>query len=264
MTLDYDQFHGKPFQVISKLQVRYTGIFDHIDQSTQTICLAEVFNHGTEDRPCERKFPGKEQTLGWVRFHTDSIESLALTNPPAAPAPPVEEEPVDPILASVSAAPPHVSTWVAEQSRSPPQPQPSSSTSYALPSKPRPSNAQSAATALDRVQQSLSTMRHQPPPPRPVLAPEAPDREFDFAASNEAFEKERQNVNVKGKGKDDESAESTAAPMAPAPSVAVRNPPKKSSFFDNLSSESHRVSRMDERHRNLDTFGEAGSAEGAR
>lgn len=33
--------HRKPFQVISKLGVRYTGIFDHISQKDQTICLAQ-------------------------------------------------------------------------------------------------------------------------------------------------------------------------------------------------------------------------------
>lgn len=63
MAVDYDQFkgyvsspspfpsriferfklthHRKPFQVISKLGVRYTGIFDHISQEDQTICLAQ-------------------------------------------------------------------------------------------------------------------------------------------------------------------------------------------------------------------------------
>lgn len=33
--------HRKPFQVISKLGVRYTGVFDHINQEDQTICLAQ-------------------------------------------------------------------------------------------------------------------------------------------------------------------------------------------------------------------------------
>lgn len=63
MAVDYDQFkgyvfphrflqagvferfmlthHRKPFQVISKLGVRYTGFFDHISQEDQTICLAQ-------------------------------------------------------------------------------------------------------------------------------------------------------------------------------------------------------------------------------
>lgn len=31
----------KPFQVVSKLGVRYTGIFDHISQEDQTICLSQ-------------------------------------------------------------------------------------------------------------------------------------------------------------------------------------------------------------------------------
>jgi hypothetical protein len=52
--VDYQQFVGyvsfplpsrskltirKPFQVISHLGIRYTGIFDHIDQQAQTVCL---------------------------------------------------------------------------------------------------------------------------------------------------------------------------------------------------------------------------------
>ena len=84
----------KPFQVVSKLGVRYTGIFDHISQEDQTICLSQgqcgflifrfcstlsrwlsktyglsiVYNHGTEDRSTQRKIPGSTTTLGWVRF----------------------------------------------------------------------------------------------------------------------------------------------------------------------------------------------------
>ena len=52
--VDYQQFVGyvssnglvgtklnsrQPFQVISHLGIRYTGIFDHIDQQAQTVCL---------------------------------------------------------------------------------------------------------------------------------------------------------------------------------------------------------------------------------
>jgi protein LSM14 len=78
---------SKPFQVISRLNVRYTGIFQgepshcysnataplltvspDIDQETQTLCLSEVYNHGTEDRPSERVLPGSSDSLGWVRF----------------------------------------------------------------------------------------------------------------------------------------------------------------------------------------------------
>jgi hypothetical protein len=32
---------SRPFAVISKLGVRYTGIFDHISQEDQTICLSQ-------------------------------------------------------------------------------------------------------------------------------------------------------------------------------------------------------------------------------
>jgi hypothetical protein len=54
MAVDYTKFVGyvscctpfyqadpirKPFEVVSHLGIRYTGIFDHIDQVAQTICL---------------------------------------------------------------------------------------------------------------------------------------------------------------------------------------------------------------------------------
>ncbi|OCF44285.1 hypothetical protein I317_01903 [Kwoniella heveanensis CBS 569] len=280
MAVDYSQFKGKPFQVVSKLGVRYTGIFDHINQEDQTICLAQVYNHGTEDRPTARKLPGSNKSLGWVRFHTESIESLALVE---NYVPPGEEAPVDPILASVSqSAPP--------SSQAPPQapPQPAASSSqqprresYELPPKPTGA-AISAATALDRVQRSLSDLHvgggneDRPRRPRPQ-PPTVPDAEFDFAASNQKFEKEREALKHAGDGEAEKAGENGegagAAEVgepesAPHPSAVVSSPPveerpkvekyNKSSFFDNLSVGTSRVSRADERHRNFDTFGEAG------
>ncbi|WVR03255.1 hypothetical protein IAU60_000246 [Kwoniella sp. DSM 27419] len=276
MAVDYSQFKGKPFQVVSKLGVRYTGIFDHINQDDQTICLAQVYNHGTEDRPTARKLPGSDKSLGWVRFHTESIESLALVE---NYVPPGEEAPVDPILASVSQSAPASST-------SPPSAQPAASSSqpprrpsHDLP--PRPTGgATSAATALDRVQRSLSDLhvageerprhrqqRHQPPA--------VPDANFDFSAGTEQFEKEREALKHKSQdeGEAGENSQVSSADVGepdapPHPSAVLASPPveekppkqqyNKSSFFDNLSNASARVSRADERHRNFDTFGEAG------
>lgn len=77
--------------------MRYTGIFDSISQEDQTVCLSEVYNHGTEDRPTQRKLAGSATTLGWVRFHTESISSLDIVENHL----PKEEEQVDPALASV-------------------------------------------------------------------------------------------------------------------------------------------------------------------
>ncbi|WVF66358.1 hypothetical protein IAT40_001098 [Kwoniella sp. CBS 6097] len=281
MAVDYSQFKGKPFQVVSKLGVRYTGIFDHINQEDQTICLAQVYNHGTEDRPTARKLPGSNKSLGWVRFHTESIESLALVE---NYVPPGEEAPVDPILASVSqSAPP--SSQAPPPSEAPSQPTASSSQqprreSYDLPPKPTGA-AISAATALDRVQRSLSDLHvsggndERPRRARPQ-PPAVPDAEFDFAAGNEKFEKEREALKYAGEGENDkagEDGEGAAAEVgepesASHPSAVVSSPPveekpkvekyNKSSFFDNLSVGTSRVSRADERHRNFDTFGEAG------
>lgn len=108
--MDYSQFKGyvstlfhltdrKPFQVISKLGVRYTGIFDSISQEDQTVCLSEVYNHGTEDRPTARKLPGSNTTLGWVRFHTESINALDIVDDHRPKE--LQEQPVDPALAFV-------------------------------------------------------------------------------------------------------------------------------------------------------------------
>ncbi|WWD22873.1 hypothetical protein CI109_107368 [Kwoniella shandongensis] len=285
MAVDYSQFKGKPFQVVSKLGVRYTGIFDHINQEDQTICLAQVYNHGTEDRPTARKLPGSNKSLGWVRFHTESIESLALVE---NYVPPGEEAPVDPILASVSqTAPPASQSPNSSQVTSPPIPTASSSQrkqSYDLPPKPSGS-AISAATALDRVQRSLSELnvderpRRSHPPPKP---PAVPDAEFDFTKGTEVFEKEREAfkhggpTGTNGDGNGD-AAEDVGEPAnQPHPSAIVQptspeaqpqgsGPRKavgytKSSFFDGLSTGTSRVSRADERHRNYDTFGEAGGA----
>lgn len=59
-----------------------------------------VYNHGTEDRPTVRKLPGSTKSLGWVRFRTESIESLSLVENYVHPG--AEPEPQeDPILASV-------------------------------------------------------------------------------------------------------------------------------------------------------------------
>ncbi|WVN86021.1 uncharacterized protein L203_101179 [Cryptococcus depauperatus CBS 7841] len=304
MAVDYDQFKGKPFQVISKLGVRYTGIFDHISQEDQTICLAQVYNHGTEDRVTARKLAGSTKSLGWVRFRTESIESLSLVENYVTPGTMPEAQ--DPILASVSQAPPpDVTTAPASQSYTLPadlqlsqQSQPSSQ-SYALPPKPSQS-AISAATALSRVERSLSKLsvesdpnkssaqanRSKPHqqrdkthrPQQTHKAPEVPDAEFDFQKANAKFQKEREAF----KSSTSPSGEiEVGEPMVePHPNAVIQSTPsadesgpgsntgkkpaapvyQKTSFFDNLSHSSSRVSRLEERHRNLDTFGETGGS----
>ncbi|WVQ64573.1 uncharacterized protein L199_002740 [Kwoniella botswanensis] len=278
MAVDYSQFKGKPFQVISKLGVRYTGIFDHINQDDQTICLAQVYNHGTEDRPTPRKLPGSNKSLGWVRFHTESIESLALVE---NYIPPGEEAPVDPILASISQNAPPAAQAPSQPPQPPSGPAAASSSqprkqSFDLPPKPTGA-AISAATALDRVQRSLSDLHVNEDSGRPRRGPraqpiEVPDTEFDFAANNEKFEKEK-GKEAETNGHVEPTSNEIGEPESqPHPSALASSPPKedqpkpqpqpvkynKSSFFDNLSTETARVSRADERHRNFDTFGEAG------
>lgn len=119
-------------------------------------------------------------------------------------------------------------------------------------------------------------------PRRKAQPPAVPDAEFDFSKGNERFQKERQARKEQEDNKDQSSPEAEAADLGepenkPHPSAIVNSPPatieesrparktggsySKSSFFDNISSESSRVSRAEERHRNLDTFGEAGGAD---
>ncbi|ODN81305.1 hypothetical protein L198_07791 [Cryptococcus wingfieldii CBS 7118] len=292
MALDYDQFKGKPFQVISKLGVRYTGIFDHISQEDQTICLAQVYNHGTEDRPTARQLPGSTKSLGWVRFRTESIDSISLVENYVVPGTePQPEE--DPILASVSQDAPSSVAQPPQHAISPAEQR------YDLPAKPSTS-AISAATALSRVERSLSELSTNDHPPRrgsnqgqqgygngygrgygkEVKQPEVPDAEFDFAKANERFEKEREAIKyasaqgpvVIGEVAPNPALAQTQSPPPPSLSAFLSpqpdqagpiSPPaaakyQKSSFFDNISHSTGKVSRNEERHRNLDTFGEAG------
>ncbi|WVQ85156.1 hypothetical protein IAT38_007321 [Cryptococcus sp. DSM 104549] len=294
MAFDYEAFKGKPFQVISKLGVRYTGIFDHTNQEDQTVCLAQVYNHGTEDRPSARKLPGSTKCLGWVRFHTESIESLSLVQ---NYVPPGGEDVQDPILASVSQTAPQGTQAGPSAQQGHYQPGPSQR--YDLPPKPS-APAISAATALSRVERSLSELsvdeQQNTRPPRrnyaprdpPARPPPVPDAEFDFEKANAKFEQEREafkstataGANGSGAAEGQEVGE-LAQPPHPS---AIVSPPggakpsvfdspagagegdkkpaattyNKSSFFDGLSNSSSRVSRNEERHRNLDTFGEAG------
>lgn len=107
--------------------------------------------------------------------------------------------------------------------------------------------------------------RNKPQPPA------VPDAEFDFSKGNERFQKERQAFKESTENPESEEAVEVGEPeQAPHPSaIAAAKPPaaaaksptySKSSFFDNISSDSSRVSRASERHRNFDTFGEAGGS----
>lgn len=133
---------------------------------------------------------------------------------------------------------------------------------------------------MNRVQKSLSDLsvdgNRRRKPQHHVSPPAVPDAEFDFSKGNEKFQKERQAMKAAATEKDEDDGEDTVElgepESAPHPSVVAQQEevPKaerkaasynKSSFFDNISSDSSRVSRADERHRNLDTFGEAGGAQ---
>ncbi|EIW73421.1 hypothetical protein TREMEDRAFT_73067 [Tremella mesenterica DSM 1558] len=321
-SVDYEQFKGKPFQVISKLGVRYTGIFESISQQDQTICLAEVYNHGTEDRPTARKIPARPTSLGWVLFHTESIESLAIINDHVPPGAPHE----DPIIAAVGTkAPPAAFSAPAPQPQtqslpqpplppisqpqyqplprpqhqpSPPPPQlpvhqvSSRSSSQSGRSSPRirhelparPDFAQSASTALDRIQRSISDLHvTRQTSPKKHAPPAVPDAEFDFSAGTQVLEKERELLkrNQAGTASPSQVLEEVGIPeRSPHPAAIVSNGDafpvendngsrgksssayNKKSFFDGLSVDSARTNRMEERSRNLDTFGEPGVPSG--
>lgn len=129
---------------------------------------------------------------------------------------------------------------------------------------------------MDRVQKSLSELSVDSGRRRKAQAPAVPDAEFDFAKGNEEFQKQRQArkdttetaEEVEDIGEPEnkphpslvaaEEEETETEPSKPARKPAAYS---KSSFFDNISADSSRVSRADERHRNYDTFGEAGGAD---
>jgi len=169
-------------------------------------------------------------------------------------------------------------TGPSPQSTRPPAP--SGNGLASLPPKPV-GPAASATAALDRVQKSLNDLSMDPRRRNKPQPPAVPDAEFDFTKANERFQKERQAFKeaVEHQGsetakEDEEDAvevgepENTPHPSAiakpAAPAAAPKKAPvyNKSSFFDNISTDTSRVSRADERHRNYDTFGEAGGVGG--
>lgn len=124
--------------MVSKLGVRYTGIFDHISQEDQTICLAQgelpvapspIFQAADPVDQCttmalkiglrlgsylgplkhsvgsvfSESSSANPITASLTVRSTESIESLALVE---NYIPPGEEAPIDPILASVVSSPP--------------------------------------------------------------------------------------------------------------------------------------------------------------
>jgi len=113
-------------------------------------------------------------------------------------------------------------------------------------------------------------------PPK-ARAPEVPDAEFDFSKGTSAFEaikagKQVTSPSTESEELGDESNPTLAPVNANGNGIGNGNgngngnaETKKSSaysgkksFFDGLSGESSKVSRQEERYRNLDTFGEEG------
>lgn len=79
-----DRFR-RPFEITSQLGIRYTGIFEEIDQVEQVVHLSRgelfesvnvvkheadpvVFSWGSENRPVQRPQPPNPNCLGWVKF----------------------------------------------------------------------------------------------------------------------------------------------------------------------------------------------------
>ena len=163
----------------------------------------------------------------------------------------------------------------ASSSQAPRAPQPEAApVRHELPSRPSAETQDSATMAMDRVRQSMSQPRGQRGP-RPQ-APEVPDAEFDFSKGTETFERERAERRGAGTKAEEGAGGEIGEPENPphpsllggegASGAGATSPPtyKKDDFFDNLSSASSRVPRNEERHRNFDTFGEAGGARGGR
>lgn len=320
--MDYTQYAGQTFTIISHSGVRYTGIFDKIDQEAATICLQDVYNHGTEDRDVPVKFPASSANMGWINFHTSSIASLKVVND-YKPPPPPEPAPVDPAIASMGKQAPRRQSQSTSASSQ--QGQPSSSRPPVSQSTSRRSDErnQSVDTALDRVQASLSSLnvdgqdqagpsnqghrpQRQPRGPNdgsswgqqrqraPRQPPAAPTEAFDFSKGTQAFEQERKAMKAREQQRkasvattngseaqsddDDDGDEDEiliSGDVHPLALKQVHDPKgaaegaghqpvgyKKSSFFDDLSGPTGRVSMQQERGRNLDTFGEAGGPRG--
>lgn len=115
---------------------------------------------------------------------------------------------------------------------------------------------------MDRVQQSLTDLSAQNRGPEPV-----PTTDFDFSSTRQ-FEQQREDHRrpsaTQHDADDSDADDEGSSPLPPAANLNGNGEKQSSAykksadFFDGLSGETARVARNEERHRNLDTFGEEG------
>jgi len=224
-------FIGRRISLISKAEIRYEGILFNINMEAATVALQHVRSFGTEDRVPDAPVAGSTETYEYIIFRGSDIQDLHVCEdqgPVAAPAPPA-----DPAIVSTGAPPPMAAPPPGMQSGGPAQ------------------GGQGQGQGQGRSPGRGNNRGRgggQPRPDRPVIAAPVVEGEYDFAAANAKFEKEKADdlglgdLSLEGEDTDGDFYDS------------------KSSFFDNISCDSRggrapRKTRGEEQNENSMTFG---------
>ncbi|KAG8822038.1 hypothetical protein FRC18_011117, partial [Serendipita sp. 400] len=98
--MNFDAFTGKTCRIISKQNIRYSGVLLSIDAVAQKIRVTDVHCFGTEDRPTEMFVPPMAHSFGLIEFNVSDLSDLKFedqapslsTAPPAQPSQPVPSQ----------------------------------------------------------------------------------------------------------------------------------------------------------------------------
>lgn len=260
---------GKTISLVSNKGLRYVGLLDSINANDATVALKSVRLLGTEGRMLATphlEVPPSNDVYDYVMFRGSDVKDLLVLdipvdqvepNYPHAYYPPQPYQSQDHHKAASHQAPPasieHSSRLAAPLQQYPLPSQaaftastPQNPTPTQPQGQPAPLPVPSAASKLSPSHGSGSPPQPQPGPqptpstttrldPSPV--PSGLPQEFDFAAANAKFEREKSRLELQEGPRYN----------------------KKSSFFDTIlssSDERHATSWLEERTRNMDTFGE--------
>jgi Scd6-like Sm domain len=70
---------GEEIHVISKSEIRYSGVLKSLDTEKDSLVIGEVRSHGTEDRPSPIKVPGSAQVYEYIVFKKSNISRISLS-----------------------------------------------------------------------------------------------------------------------------------------------------------------------------------------
>lgn len=67
---------GREVEILTKTQVRYSGVLKSCEEDKETVTLAKAISHGTETRESPIRIPGRPQIYEFIVFKVSKIEKI--------------------------------------------------------------------------------------------------------------------------------------------------------------------------------------------